>query len=125
MWRLALAVAAVAAGLMLAVPGAQAATFCVGSPTNCSGIDLPGTSGSLDEALEDAELNAEPDLIRVGPGTFVPGEPIGFKFVDPTHGIEIRGDGPTETILEVENTTDPTLKLTGAGASRPPSGTSA
>ena len=115
MRRLAMAVAALAAGLKLAVPGAEAATFCVGSPTNCSGIDVPGTSGSLQEALESAKLNAEPDLIRVGPGTFVPGEPIGFTFDDPTHGIEIRGEGPTETILQVENTTEPTLTIKGAG----------
>jgi hypothetical protein len=115
MARLALVLVAVLAGLLLAVPGAQAATFCVGSPTGCSGIDLPGTSGSLDEALSNAELNAEADLIRIGPGTYVPGEPVGFQFNDPTHGIEIRGDGATETILEVGNTTEPTLKLKGAG----------
>jgi PKD domain len=114
MRRIALTIAAVAVGLLLAVPGAQAATFCVGSPANCSGIDLP-EGDSLAEALSTAALNGEPDLIRVGPGSYTPGEPGGFRFEDLTHGIEIRGEGPTRTILEGNDASEPTLKLTGAG----------
>jgi PKD domain len=110
--RLALALAAVVAGLLVMVAGAEAATYCVGSPANCSGITLPEPD-SLDEALSHAALNNEADVIRLGPGTYTPGEPGGFQFEDLTHGIEIRGEGPTETILETDGAGETTLRITG------------
>ena len=113
MKRIALAIVAVVAGLLLAVPGAQAATFCVGSPSGCSGIELPG--GALDEALSTASLNGEPDLVRIGAGTYTPGEPGGWEFLDSAHGIDIRGEGPTETILDSTGAGATTLQFAGAG----------
>jgi hypothetical protein len=113
--RPALALAAVVVGLLLAVPGAQAATYCVGAPTDCSGMDYPGNGGVLQEVLDLAAANGEPDVVRIGAGTYTPGEPGGWEFDDVTNGIDIRGEGPTETILEASDASQPTLKLTGAG----------
>ena len=112
--RLALAFAAVAAAVLLAVPAAQAATFCVGAPSNCSGTQLPGDGDGLYEALSQAQSNAESDTVRVGAGTYTSPEPGAWQFSDSVHGIEIRGEGPTETVLRGIGLGAPTLKLTGA-----------
>jgi hypothetical protein len=113
--RLALAVAAVAAAVLLAVPAAQAATFCVGSPSDCSGTTLPGDGGGLQQALTDAATNTEPDTVQVAAGTYTPPGPGGWDFEDTVYGIEIRGEGPTETILHGTGSSAVTLALTGAG----------
>jgi hypothetical protein len=112
--RLALAFAAVAAAVLVAVPGAQAATFCVGAPADRSGVQLPGDGDGLYEALSQAQSNAEGDTVRVGAGTYTSPEPGAWQFSDSIHGIEIRGEGSDRTILQGTGLSAPTLKLTGA-----------
>jgi len=112
--RLALALAAVAAGLLFAVPGAEAATYCVGAPASCSGIDMPGNGAGLRDAFDQASANGESDNVWIGPGTYTPPEPGGFEVTSPAHGIVIRGSGSDQTILEGSGPSAITLNLTGA-----------
>jgi hypothetical protein len=108
-----LAVALVA--LLVAVPGARAATYCVGSPTECSGIAKPATPAGLQEALSEAEANAEGDRIRIGSGTYTAPGPAGFAINSPTNSIRIRGEGPAATLLQGSGPNAVTLRVTGAG----------
>jgi len=111
----ALALAAVVAALLLAAPGAHAATYCVGSPSGCSGIDMPGTGGGLQEALSQAGATAESDLVRVGAGTYTPPEPGGFEVESPAYAIRIEGMGPDTTILDGRGADAATLRMVGSG----------
>ena len=111
----ALAIAAVAAALLLAAPGAHAATYCVGQPSGCSGISLLGTGGGLQEALSQAGATPEPDLVRIGAGTYTP-ESGGFQVSSPAHAINIEGAGSDETILEGAGPDATTLLMVGDGS---------
>ena len=111
--RLVLAVAAVIAGLFLAVPAANAATFCVGSPPDCAGIDMPGDGSGLQAALDQAGANNEADLVRIGEGTYVAPDSAGFVANSPAHAIRIWGDGTDETLLEGQGSGGTTLSVTG------------
>jgi hypothetical protein len=109
----ALAVALVA--LLVAVPGARAATYCVGSPSDCSGIAKPGTSSGLQEALSQAEANGEGDRVRIGPGTYIAPGAAGFLINSPGNGIHVVGEGAESTILQGSGVDAVTLRLTGTG----------
>jgi hypothetical protein len=102
------------AGLLIAVPGVEAATYCVGSPASCSGIDVPGNGTGLQQAFDQASANGESDSVRIGPGTYTPPEPGGFEVVSPAHGIVIRGSGSDQTILEGLGPSAVPLDFTGA-----------
>jgi hypothetical protein len=107
---------AVAAAVALAVPAlAPASTYCVGSPSDCSGIAKPGTPAGLQEALSQAEANAESDNIRIGPGTYTAPGPAGFSINSPAHGVHIRGEGPAATVLAGSGLNAVTLRLSGVG----------
>ena len=107
---------AVAAAVALAVPAlAPASTYCVGSPSDCSGIAKPGTPAGLQEALAQAEANAENDSIRIGPGTYTAPGPAGFSINSPAHGVHIRGEGPAATVLAGSGLNAVTLRLSGVG----------
>ena len=107
---------AVAVAVALAVPAlAPASTYCVGSPSDCSGIAKPGTPAGLQEALSQAEANAENDSIRIGPGTYTAPGPAGFAISSPAHSIHIRGEGPGATVLQGSGLNAVTLRLTGTG----------
>ncbi len=107
---------AVAFALALALPAlASASTYCVGSPSDCSGIAKPGTAAGLQEALSQAEANAENDSIRIGPGTYTAPGPTGFAISSPAHSIHIRGEGPGATVLQGSGLNAVTLRLTGTG----------
>src|SRR5215211_1223207 len=110
-----IALAGALVALLLAVPGAGAATYCVGSPSDCSGIAKPGTPAGLQEALSEGEANAEDDSVRVGAGTYTAPGPAGFVINSPTHSIHIRGEGPAVTVLEGSGPNAVTLRLTGTG----------
>ena len=92
-----------------------ASTYCVGSPSDCSGIAKPGTPAGLQEALSQAEANAESDSIRIGPGTYTAPGPTGFAISSPAHSIHIRGEGPGATVLQGSGLSAVTLRLTGTG----------
>jgi hypothetical protein len=111
--RFAHALAAMLAGLLLAVPGADAATYCVGSPEGCSGISKPGDGAGLQQALDQASANGETDSVWIGPGTYT--RPGGFQVVSPAHGIVIRGSGSDRTILQGTGTSAVTLNFAGNG----------
>jgi hypothetical protein len=113
--HLALALVGALVALLIAVPGAGAATYCVGSPSECSGIAKPGTPAGLQEALSEAEANAENDSVRVGPGTYTAPGPTGFAINSPAHSIHIRGEGSAATLLEGNGPNAVTLRLTGTG----------
>ena len=113
-----LAVALVA--LLVAVPGARAATYCVGSPSDCSGIAKPGTSSGLQEALSQAEANGEGDRVRIGPGTYIAPGAAGFLINSPGNGIHVVGEGAESTILQGSGVDAVTLRLTGTGGDAPP-----
>jgi PKD domain len=113
--RLALALAAVVAGLLLAVPGAHAETYCVGAPADCTGIDMPGNGGALQEAFDQAAATNESDHVRIGPGTYIPAEPGGWEITSPGSGIHVRGEGPTKTILQGTGVSGLTLMFSGPG----------
>jgi hypothetical protein len=107
------AVTAVAA---LSVPAlADASTYCVGSPSDCTGIAKPGTSAGLQEALGEAEANSQSDVIRIGAGTYTAPGPAGFAISSPTHSIHIRGEGPAATVLQGSGLNAVTLRLLGTG----------
>jgi PKD domain len=107
---------AVAVAVALAVPAlASASTYCVGSPSECSGIAKPGTAAGLQEALSQAEANAESDSIRIGPGTYTAPGPAGFSISSPAHGVHIRGEGPAATVLAGSGLNAVTLRLSGVG----------
>jgi hypothetical protein len=107
---------AVAVALTLAVPAlAGASTYCVGSPSGCSGIAKPGTPAGLQEALAEAEANAQNDLIRIGAGTYTAPGPAGFAISSPTNSIHIRGEGRGATVLQGSGPSGVTLRLTGVG----------
>jgi hypothetical protein len=107
---------AVAVAVALALPAlASASTYCVGSPSECSGIAKPGTPAGLQEALSQAEANAESDSIRIGPGTYTAPGPTGFAISSPAHSIHIRGEGPGATVLQGSGLSAVTLRLTGTG----------
>ena len=107
---------AVAAAIALAAPAlAPASTYCVGSPSECSGIAKPGTPAGLQEALSQAEANAESDNIRIGPGTYTAPGPAGFSISSPAHGVHIRGEGPAATVLVGSGLNAVTLRLSGVG----------
>jgi hypothetical protein len=107
---------AVAAAVALAAPAlAPASTYCVGSPSDCSGIAKPGTPAGLLEALAEAEANAENDSVRIGPGTYTAPGPTGFAINSPAHSIHIRGEGPGATVLQGSGLSAVTLRLTGTG----------
>jgi hypothetical protein len=107
---------AVAAAVALAVPAlAPASTYCVGSPSDCSGIAKPGTPAGLQEALAQAEANAENDSIRIGAGTYTAPAPTGFAINSPAHSVHIRGEGPGATVLQGSGLSAVTLRLTGTG----------
>ncbi len=107
---------AVAVAVALALPAlASASTYCVGSPSDCSGIAKPGTAAGFQEALSQAEANAENDSIRIGPGTYTASGPTGFAISSPAHSIHIRGEGPGATVLQGSGLNAVTLRLTGTG----------
>jgi hypothetical protein len=108
-----LAVALVA--LLVAVPGARAATYCVGSPAECSGIAKPGTPAGLQDALSEAGASADQDIIRIGSGTYTAPGPTGFAVDSPTHGLHIIGEGRGATLLQGSGPNAVTLRLTGMG----------
>jgi len=113
--RLFLALAAVVTGLLLAVPAADAATYCVGSPSECSGVNKPGDGAGLQEAFDEASANGESDMVQIGVGTYIPPEPGGFEVVSPANSIVIGGSGSDATILEGRGPSAVTLNLTGSG----------
>ena len=107
---------AVVAAVALAVPAlASASTYCVGSPSECSGISKPGTPAGLQEALSQAEASPDSDSIRIGPGTYTAPGPAGFAINSPASPIHIRGEGPGATLLQGSGLNAVTLRLTGTG----------
>jgi hypothetical protein len=112
----ALAIAAVAAAVLLFAPGAHATTYCVGVPSVCPGANMAGTGGNLQEALNLAAASPEPDLVRVGPGTYVSPEPGGYHVSSPAYPIDIEGAGSDQTILEAAGPDATTLLMVGDGS---------
>jgi hypothetical protein len=92
---------AVAAGIVLgAAPGAEAAlvTRCVGSPSGCAGTVYPGDAAGLQQALDDSALHIDPDLVRIGAGTYTATAAGGFNYS--SGELDIQGDGPFTTIIK-------------------------
>jgi hypothetical protein len=112
--RLAFALAAVVAGLLAAVPAANATTFCVGAPKDCLGTPMPGDGAGLQAALTLAGANNEDDVVRVGEGTYIAPSPAGFVAASPAHSIKLWGSGP-ETLLVGLGAHATTLSVTGTG----------
>jgi hypothetical protein len=113
--HLVLALAAVMAVLFVAVPAANAATFCVGSPAGCSGIDKPGDGAGLQAAFDEASVNADDDEVRIGPGTYTAHDANGFEVTSPANAIQILGSGSELTILRGQGADGVALKVTGDG----------
>src|SRR5918992_2381849 len=87
--------------LALALPaGAEAATFCVG-PVSCppGGIPKAGNAAGLRSALDDAEVNNQPDQALIAPGTYVAPTAQGFSYLDPEE-LDITGSGRDSTIVQ-------------------------
>ena len=103
------------AALFVAVPAANAATFCVGSPAGCSGIDKPGDGAGLQEALDEASVNAVDDEVRIGSGTYTAPDVNGFEVTSPAEAIEILGSGSELTTLRGQGSDGVALKVTGNG----------
>jgi hypothetical protein len=92
---------AVAVGMVLAwSPAAQAApvTRCVGAPAGCTGTSYSGDATGLQQALDDSEIHIDPDLVRIGPGTYVAPATNGFNYS--SGELDIQGDGTTSTIIK-------------------------
>ena len=87
--------------LALALPaGAEAATFCVG-PVSCpaGGIPKAGNAAGLQSALDDAEVNNQPDQALIAPGTYVAPTAQGFSYGD-AEELDVTGSGRGSTILQ-------------------------
>jgi hypothetical protein len=87
-----------AIALALAIPAsAGATTFCVGQPAGCVGIAVPANQLETG-ALQASQLNnGQPDLIVIGPGTYVDSDT--FTLGAGTDALEIRGSGKDATKL--------------------------
>ena len=112
--RMVLALAAAVAALLAAVPAANATTFCVGSPSGCLGTPMPGDGAGLQAALNQAGVNNEDDVVRIGEGTYVAPSPAGFVATSLAHSIKVWGSGP-ETLLVGLGADATTLSVHGDG----------
>src|ERR671914_2252287 len=86
--------------LALALPaGAEAATFCVG-PVSCppGGIPKAGNAAGLQSALDDAELNNQPDRALIAAGIYEAPTAQGFSYSD-AEELDVTGSGRGSTII--------------------------
>jgi hypothetical protein len=86
--------------LLILPAAADAATFCVG-PVGCpvAGIPKPGNAAGLQSALDDAELNSQPDHVLIAAGTYVASTASGFTYAD-AEELDVTGSGRGSTIVQ-------------------------
>jgi hypothetical protein len=86
--------------LVLLVPAvAEASTFCVG-PVSCppGGIPKAGNAAGLQSALDDAELNNQPDRALIAAGIYEAPTAQGFSYSD-AEELDVTGSGRGSTII--------------------------
>ncbi|MDQ3740996.1 MAG: PKD domain-containing protein, partial [Actinomycetota bacterium] len=94
-------IASLAAAAALGVAGtADAATYCVGAPKDCPADHVDAT---FQGALNGAKSGAGNDVILLGKGVFERAEGYSYATATASNTVEIRGEGPSETILKTDD----------------------
>jgi len=102
------AIGIVIAGL-LGAGQAQAKTFCANLPADVScDQNFPGTTTSIGDAVEQADLNPGPDSVKVGPGVFTVPSPLYLSSNGDGNQLTLTGQGDS-TVLTAQDPTDPAI----------------
>ena len=108
------AIGVAALSLFAVLPSAASATdYCVVPNTGCGGTNV----AKLEEALDQADNDSDPDRILLGAFKYVAPTTGGFDYSKTGAPVEIVGKGAGQTIVTAPSGASNVLRLFGSGSS--------